>query len=268
MSAEPGQMPWWPADEGTHPRGANRYEQQRIDAARRRVDRFLRASRAEARELRRAARVSPQARAIQEACGLAGAQHLRLSGPVKAFAARLEDEIAHRTAVLDPSGSREWLARTAYDALDHPPREVDEADEDIRSTELAINEVVVAAALAELARHRLTRTRYHLLLMPWRSVFAPAEIPPRRAPRPLPAEPIGRPADPESLTDWRAFCEWLEAMPYNASYSPPRRFATLVSPASRRQRVDLALIFWSAGYGWRLRKHYAARLAELASDER
>ncbi len=269
MSAEPNgpqdlTMPWWLASEAAHPRGSNRYEQARIDAARRRVDRYLVARREEVDRLLRVARSWP--RRGRWAMALAAARR-RPACTVRAFAGRLEWEIERRTARLDLSGSRGWLACTGYEGLDRPPPAVAKALEDIAFAEGAINEAVLAAAWAELARHRIARSRYHLLLRPWRTVFDPAEMPPaRRWPRP--PGPDGPPADPASLAGWRALCDWLEAMPYNASYSPPSRFAPLLGLSSRRLRVELALVFWSAGHGWRLRKHYAARLAELEGGAR
>ncbi len=257
-------MPWWPASEAAHPRGSNRYEQARIDAARRRVDRHLLARREEVDRLRLVARSWP--RGGRWTMALAAARW-RPARTVRAFAARLGWEIERRTARLDLSGSREWLASTGYEGLDQPPPAVARALEDIAVAEGAINEAVLAAAWAELACHRIARSRYHLLLRPWRTVFDPAEMPPAHC-WPRPPDPDGPLADPASLADWRALCDWLEAMPYNASYSPPSRFVPLLEPSSRRLRVELALIFWSAGHGWRLRKHYAARLAELEGGAR
>jgi hypothetical protein len=87
--------------------------------------------------------------------------------------------------------------------------------------------------------------------------------------------------DPRDLTVWRALCEHLDGKRYKAEYPGPRHYGprTFLSappeqwPAFARlialdkeavaARRDFALIWWSGGYGWRLRRGWRERLAEL-----
>lgn len=63
------------------------------------------------------------------------------------------------------------------------------------------------------------------------------------------------------LVHWRAMCAWLEAQPYNASYRGlPHNYLLARAKRIADERRRLALIFWSTGHGWRLRKDYAASL--------
>lgn len=97
---------------------------------------------------------------------------------------------------------------------------------------------------------------------------------------------------PERLADWEALCNWLEDMPYNASYEPRCQGAYLLTgPCPARKEIQardsygryawvanpnlakekeiakrcreivlerrrLGLVFWSSGHGWRLHKNY------------
>jgi hypothetical protein len=80
----------------------------------------------------------------------------------------------------------------------------------------------------------------------------------------------------EDLALWRALCEWLDAQKYKAAYQSemPERFRLLVyrggnktGQRAREAREHVQLIFYGEGWGWRLRKCWRERLAELETAE-
>lgn len=102
------------------------------------------------------------------------------------------------------------------------------------------------------------------------------------------------PSDQQRLEDWRALCAWLEERRYNASYNPRCQGAYLLAVhtmprqrfnyetqawesdtdapmynryvrAIKAERKRLDLVFWSSGYGWRLRKDYKEKLEAEAA---
>lgn len=97
--------------------------------------------------------------------------------------------------------------------------------------------------------------------------------------------PLGTSPSPRHIADWERLCAWLEAQPYNASYKPGVCGYLLMTAEGytikeygreqydRVRRMDserkaLDLVYWAIGYGWRLQKDYAEKLAILkASSE-
>jgi len=86
---------------------------------------------------------------------------------------------------------------------------------------------------------------------------------------PLPLEEI-------DLELWREFCEWLDARYRKCaveSHIPAKFHFTYCGDNVRgiqnhRERIATGLIFYRAGWGWRLRKGWKERLAELESVKR
>lgn len=77
------------------------------------------------------------------------------------------------------------------------------------------------------------------------------------------------------LVLWRRLCEWLDGRRRKCAYASqmPEEFRRLVyiggnrtGAAAHAARVELQLIFYSAGWGWRLRKNWRGRLAELEAE--
>jgi hypothetical protein len=76
----------------------------------------------------------------------------------------------------------------------------------------------------------------------------------------------------KELTEWRAFCEWLDARKRKCAYTSdvPEKWKPLCyvggnpkGVAARERRTELRLIFYWEGWGWRLRWNWKDRLAEL-----
>jgi hypothetical protein len=79
----------------------------------------------------------------------------------------------------------------------------------------------------------------------------------------------------DELNEWRALCEWLDTQKYKAAYQSevPERWRHLVyrggnksGERARETRQEAQLIFYWGGWGWRLRKNWRERLAELESS--
>ncbi|TQE88650.1 hypothetical protein [Ureibacillus terrenus] len=71
----------------------------------------------------------------------------------------------------------------------------------------------------------------------------------------------------QDISEWIRFCEWLENQPRKAAYDVPNEYSHLVSQEKifvnmRKwmQENDCDCIFWSSGWGWRLRKGWRERL--------
>ncbi len=92
--------------------------------------------------------------------------------------------------------------------------------------------------------------------------------------------PLGTSPSPQRVADWERLCAWLEDQPYNASYRVACCGHLLITiqgyAVSRdgketydrvkrldRERKALGLVYWASGWGWRLRKDYAAKLETL-----
>ncbi len=92
--------------------------------------------------------------------------------------------------------------------------------------------------------------------------------------------PLGTSPSPQHVADWERLCAWLEDQPYNASYKPGccgHLLITLQGYTVKeygkehydtvkrldRERKVLDLVYWASGWGWRLRKDYAAKLVIL-----
>jgi hypothetical protein len=283
-------LPWEPAEESAHPGGASRQEAARIAAARRRVDRFLRSTREDAERLARLvpawpldgrARPDYLQRADRWDAALEAARAAPASADIRAFADQLDREVMRRVRQLDPSADRAWLERLGGELLParaRDEREIERAWDEVHFEENAIAAGVLAAAWAELARHRISSTRYGFLLHPWRTVFAPAELAEAKAPA-GPAPTI----EPERLAAWRALCEHIERWraehrrrsvhayelpeehrPLLASRAHPCALTPAELRAAIRERTALGLVEWgsSPGKGWRLRSRWRERLAE------
>ena len=76
----------------------------------------------------------------------------------------------------------------------------------------------------------------------------------------------------EELATWRAFCEWLDQQKYKAAHysAVPDKWRHLVyvggNPTGQRARDvrwEVELIFYMPGWGWRLKKNWRERLAQL-----
>ncbi|HWT00225.1 MAG TPA: hypothetical protein VN256_08255 [Pyrinomonadaceae bacterium] len=77
------------------------------------------------------------------------------------------------------------------------------------------------------------------------------------------------------LKEWRAFCEWLGQRPRKCAHRSdvPSRWKPLVyvggnptGERAREERHEVDLIFYYSGWGWRLRKRWRERLAELEKE--
>ncbi|HEY1015984.1 MAG TPA: hypothetical protein VGE07_24965 [Herpetosiphonaceae bacterium] len=72
------------------------------------------------------------------------------------------------------------------------------------------------------------------------------------------------------LDEFQRFCEWLEQRPNHAAYplQVPNEFDRLISDDRKiaRLRRYVRILFWASGYGWRKRKTWRERLAELRAE--
>ncbi len=69
-----------------------------------------------------------------------------------------------------------------------------------------------------------------------------------------------------SLDAWASLCEWLNEQPSKCSYrGGPHGY--LLTDSYRRQRQQLDVVFYSSGWGWRLRRNWAANLNAVRAKE-
>lgn len=68
---------------------------------------------------------------------------------------------------------------------------------------------------------------------------------------------------PTELAQWRWWCEHLDSKRGKSSYG----WGGPITKRDKRRRPD-GLIFYSTGWGWRLRKGWRERLAELEKAAR
>ena len=85
---------------------------------------------------------------------------------------------------------------------------------------------------------------------------------------------------PKEISDLRRFCEWLNTVPRKSVYpgtmslaarlhkieSPPEDITYWLSNAYREKRKYADAIFWSGGWGGRLRKHWRERLDQIEAE--
>jgi hypothetical protein len=83
-----------------------------------------------------------------------------------------------------------------------------------------------------------------------------------------------------SIADLRRFCEWLDTIPRKSVYPSAIGLTSVIYKLApcpndclywltetwklERKRADA--IFYASGWGWRLRKHWRERLAQLEAD--
>ncbi|MFN3650057.1 MAG: hypothetical protein ACK47B_10805 [Armatimonadota bacterium] len=74
--------------------------------------------------------------------------------------------------------------------------------------------------------------------------------------------------DPLNLDLWQELCEFLASRPRKCAYARfiPNHLSPLVSADAKSARAQVGLIFWSTGWGWRLRKNWQERLDTLRRD--
>jgi hypothetical protein len=65
--------------------------------------------------------------------------------------------------------------------------------------------------------------------------------------------------------DWNYLCQWLALRPSNSG-AYRLRSKEYLTKLPAKHRKELALIFYSAGWGWRLRKGWQERLEALRPD--
>jgi hypothetical protein len=83
-----------------------------------------------------------------------------------------------------------------------------------------------------------------------------------------------------AIADLRRFCEWLDTVPRKSVYPSHVGLITAIhkvepcpedtlywlSDGWKLQRKYADAIFYASGWGWRLRKHWKERLAQLESE--
>jgi hypothetical protein len=84
----------------------------------------------------------------------------------------------------------------------------------------------------------------------------------------------------DSINDLRRFCEWLDAVPRKCVYPSaigltsvihklppcPEDTTYWLTETWKEERKRADAIFYASGWGWRLRKHWRERLAQLEAD--
>jgi hypothetical protein len=85
---------------------------------------------------------------------------------------------------------------------------------------------------------------------------------------------------PKEINDLRQFCEWLDTVPRKAVYPSAIALTAVIhklapcptdslywlTNAWKVERKYADAIFYASGWGWRLRKHWRERLAQLEAD--
>ena len=63
-------------------------------------------------------------------------------------------------------------------------------------------------------------------------------------------------------SDWRELCEFLDDQPGKSASktSIPDHLIYLLSDRHRRERKKLDIVYYAAGWGWRLRRGWTTRL--------
>jgi hypothetical protein len=74
--------------------------------------------------------------------------------------------------------------------------------------------------------------------------------------------------DIERLRHWRLLCEFLYARQSHSAYrwSIPSNLQYLLWAETRKERNALAVVFYSQGWGWRLRKDWQEKLAKAEAE--
>ena len=74
------------------------------------------------------------------------------------------------------------------------------------------------------------------------------------------------------LPRWRELCEWLNRRPSKCAYRAyvPRHLQPLLGPdvTTRIRRLELALVFYATGWGWRLRQDWQKRMVQFEEAEK
>lgn len=87
------------------------------------------------------------------------------------------------------------------------------------------------------------------------------------------------PLTQNAIADLKRFCEWLDRVPRKSVYPShigltfviyrvdpcPEETLYWLTDAWKEQRKYADAIFYASGWGWRLRKHWKERLAQLES---